>query len=117
MDDYQLPEEARRLPTLSLGNSDIEHKESYTLAYEHSCKRCNGSGQDPDGDYLCLLCKGSKAEKSSNKRLRFCVKHPGQKLVNIAKRHITWELMGFDHEGFLAIQGCPICKLPVYSVK
>jgi len=117
MDESELPEEVRRLPTLSLGNNDIDHEELYTEVRGDTCRRCKGSGQDPDGKYPCLLCRGSKIEKYLDGSKMFCVKHPGKELVNIAKRHITWELMGFDHEGFLAIQGCPICKIPVYSVK
>lgn len=117
VNESELPEEARKLPTMNI-EEDLDHKDLYFL---HDtgvvCKRCVGAKQDPDGDYPCLLCHGKGTEPHSGERTRMCVIHPEQKLVNIGKRHITWECWGFDHEGFVAVEGCPICKVPAYSVK
>lgn len=116
MDDSYLPEEARRLPILPIsGNLDI--KELYVVMEGNQCRRCRGTGIDPDGEYPCLLCKGKKVEKFIDGSIKVCFKHPDKELVGIGRRFVTWEdAMGFDQEGYLEVKGCPICKVPACSI-
>lgn len=116
MSEDNLPEEARRLPTLNIGG-DIDFKDLYKRVEGTECRRCKGSGVDPDGEYPCLLCRGKKIEYFPGRdSYLVCNKHPEQKLIAVGKRHTTWEDgQGFDHEGYVEVKGCPICKVPVLS--
>ncbi len=116
MNEHDLPEEARKLPTLEI-HSDINIKELYEIIEGSRCRRCNGTTIDPDGKYSCLLCRGTGIEKYKDGVIRVCREHRGEELVGIGKRHVSWEDgMGFDHSGFLEVKGCPVCKVPVLSI-
>jgi len=115
-DKVWLPKEARELPVLDIGE-DLRREDLYTVIEGTTCRRCSGSGIDPDGEYPCLLCRGKKIEKFIDGNILVCTKHPDKELVNIGIRHVTWEDgMGFDREGYLGVKGCPICRIPAYSV-
>jgi len=114
-DESYLPEEARKLPTLHIKETNLDREDLYTKVEGSTCRRCHGSSLDPDGDYSCLLCNGKGTEPLPNTSYLVCSKHPKEKLVNIGKRYIEWEIMGFPRSGFLAVRGCPICKIPVLS--
>lgn len=116
-DESYLPDEARKLPTLSI-QGDLNLPELYLRVKGTKCRRCEGSGTDPDGDYPCLLCRGKQIEEFPiGGSYLVCSKHPEEKLIGIGKRHTTWEDgMGFDHEGYVEVKGCPICKIPAVSI-
>ena len=115
MDESYLPEEARKLPTLNVGELDI--KELYNKIEGTECRRCHGSKVDPDGAYPCLLCHGKGIEKFIDGiTIRVCSKHTDKELVGVGKRYVTWEDgQGFDHEGYMEVKGCPICKVPAIA--
>jgi len=116
MDDTYLPEAARKLPVLDI-HGDLDIKELYNRIEGTQCRRCKGTKTDPDGEYRCLLCKGSGLEKFIDGAVIACIKHPDRKLAGIGRRYVTWEDgQGFDHEGYLEVRGCPICKIPALSV-
>lgn len=115
-DKSPLPGEAEKLPVLNI-NRDLDVEELYTVVKGTQCRRCGGTGIDPDGEYSCLLCRGMKVERFPYGSIRVCSKHPDKELVNIGRRAVTWEDgQGFDHSGFLAVRGCPVCRVPAYSV-
>lgn len=116
--DY--PEEVEKLKTFPPKDgtpySSPYDKTLYIEVGEILCRRCQGEKTDPDGDYPCLLCKGSGSEPSPNGVKRFCARHPDLELVRIGKRHVSWEDgQGFDHEGYLEVRGCPTCKIAAHS--
>lgn len=116
MNGSDLPEEARRLPTLQIGG-DLDLEDLYTVVEGSKCRRCSGTGVDPDGDYPCLLCRGKKVELFIDGPMKVCVKHPDKELVGVGKRHVNWEDgMGIAHEGYLEVKGCPVCKVPCLSI-
>ena len=111
-----LDEKAQALPTLNI-KGDIDIKELYVDKSIIECRRCLGNGTDPDGDYPCLLCHGAKEEKLHGELYRYCSKHTDILLVDIGKRHVEWEdSQGFDHQGYVAVKGCPICNIPACSI-
>ncbi len=106
-----------KLPLLNIAH-DIDVKELYTIIRGYTCRRCTGSGIDPDGEYPCLLCHGDKIEKWKTGSIMVCSGHPNRELVYIGKRKANWEdAMGFDRSGHVGVRGYPICMKPVYSVK
>lgn len=108
------PVEARKLPTLNIDH-DLDRTDLYKRI-EDPCRRCNGEKTDPNGDYPCLLCKGKGSEDLLSSAQLVCAKHPEHVLVNIGKRRYEWEdAMGFDHQGYLAVRGCPVCMIPALS--
>jgi len=118
--EEDLPEEVRNLPTLppndSTPYSNPYDKSLYVEVKTIPCRRCDGTQTDPDGAYPCLLCHGKGEEPSPDGVKRFCFVHTGTELVCIGKRHVSWEDgQGFDHEGFLEVRGCPICRIAAYS--
>ncbi len=116
MNDKNYPKEARDLPTLAI-HGDLDIKELYDIIEGNTCRRCVGAKTDPDGMYPCLLCKGTGIEKFVDGVIRVCHEHPDTVLVGIGKRHVSWEDgMGFDHEGFLEVKGCSMCKIPALSI-
>lgn len=119
MSESSLPEEAQKLPTLDIPDGgDLDLRDQYIRIEGTRCRRCNGTEVDPDGEYPCLLCRGRGIEKFlGGKTKLMCVKHTDTELVNIGKRHVSWEdSQGFDHKGYLAVRGCPVCKVPVLSI-
>lgn len=120
MDDDYLPEEVKDLPTFPPDDgtpySSPYDKSLYVEVRTIPCRRCGGDGTDPDGAYPCLLCHGVGEEPSPDGVKRFCFVHPDKELVRIGKRHVSWEDgQGFDHEGFLEVRGCPICRIAAHS--
>lgn len=104
------------LPLLPITNN-LDREDLYTVVKGDTCRRCKGSGIDPDGEYKCLLCHGEKIEKWGTGAVMFCATHPDKELVYIGKRFVTWEDgQGFDHSGHLGVKGCPICRIAAYSV-
>ena len=78
-----------------------------------TCRRCGGSGADPEYPTFCTTCCGTRKEQG---KFNVCVIHPDRELVRIGKRHVEWEdAMGFDCKGYLEVKGCPICQEPAYS--
>ncbi len=117
MNENALPEAARRLPTLNIGG-DLDLKDQYIRVEGTKCRRCDGTEVDPDGAYPCLLCRGKGVEKFPGGITKVvCSKHQDQELVGVGKRYVAWEMMGFDHKGYLEVKGCPICKVPVLSIQ
>lgn len=116
MKEDGLPEEARKLPTLNI-KGEIDLEELYTKIEGTECRRCKGSGIDPDGEYPCLLCRGKKIEYFPGRESYLvCSKHPEHRLVAVGKRYIEWEdSQGFDHSGYVEVKGCPICRTPTIS--
>jgi DnaJ-class molecular chaperone len=80
------------------------------------CRRCSGTGTDPDGTYPCLLCHGSKEEYINTNNIKVCSTHLETRLVPVAQYYSRWEggNDGLMHDGYFDILGCPICKIPVY---
>ncbi len=117
MNENELPEKARKLPTLNIGG-DLDLKELYVRVEGTKCRRCQGSKVDPDGDYPCMLCRGKGVEKFPGGVTKtVCSEHQDKELVGVGKRRVGWEDgQGFDHNGFLEVKGCPICKVPVLSM-
>ena len=110
----ELPDEVKALPIMDV-KEDLDLDSCYMVVGSTLCRRCLGKIDDPDGSYPCLLCKGKGEENLPGSRRLVCNTHRDQELVNIGRRYVTWEMMGFDHTGWLAVKGCPICKLPLLS--
>lgn len=116
-DDSYLTDEARKLSTLGI-KGDLDLPDLYLRVTGTECRRCKGHGTDPDGDYPCLLCRGKLIERfPGGESYLVCSKHTREKLVAVGKRHTTWEdAMGFVHEGYVEVKGCPICNTPAVSI-